>query len=61
MNRKFIKVRNETTSVKMQLDTSSDIVIINEKTEQQIAKLKLYKSNKVAYCVTGKKLYFFHK
>lgn len=49
----------ETTAVKMQLVTVSDISIINtEKNGGKIDKQYLFELNKVANGVTGKKLYF---
>ena len=44
--------------VKMQLDSGSDISIINTKTWKNIGKPTLLKSNKIARTVTGRKINF---
>lgn len=42
MNKNSIKLKIETTSVKMQLETYSDITIINGEARSQIAKPKTF-------------------
>ena len=56
--RKFVSVRINGTNVILQLDTGSDISIINEKTWKQIGSPPLKKSSRIARGVSGRKLNF---
>ena len=56
--RKYLYVKIQNKKVKMQLDTGSDISIINTQTWQNIGKPTLFKSNKIARTVTGRKINF---
>ena len=58
LNRKFVFVTIN-IKIKLQLDTGSDITIINEKTWRKMAKPSLLTTRKVACGVSGKKLNFF--
>lgn len=57
-NRKSLNLRIENTGVRMQLNTASDITIINEKIWEQIGKPTSCCPNKIAYGVIGRKLDF---
>ena len=52
----YVKIQNK--KVKMQLDSGSDISIINTQTWKNIGKPTLLKSNKIARTVTGRKINF---
>ena len=52
----YVKIKNK--KVKMQLDSGSDISIINTQTWKNIGKSTLFKSNKIARTVTDRKINF---
>ena len=56
--RKYLYVKIQNKKVKMQLDSGSDIFIINTQTWKNIGKPTLFKSNKIARTVTGRKINF---
>ena len=56
--RKFVQVKINGEMVRLQLDTGSDISIINEETWKRIGRPLLTKTNKVARGVSGKQLKF---
>ena len=53
------KICFDNIKIKLQLDTESDITIINEKTWKKLSKPSLLTSRKVARDVFGRKLNFF--
>ena len=53
--RKYLYVKIQNKKVKMQLDSGSDISIINTQTWENIGKPTLIKSNNIAKTVTGRK------
>ena len=55
---KFVYVKINNNKVKLQLDTGSDILIINEETWKKVGKFLLKKTDMVAHGVSGKKLNF---
>ena len=56
--RKYLNVKIQNKKVKMQLDSGSDISIINTQTWKNIGKPTLLKSNKITRTVTGRKINF---
>ena len=56
--RKYLYVKIQNKKVKMQLDSGSDISIINTQTRKNIGKPTLLKSNKIARTETGRKINF---
>ena len=56
--RKYFYVKIQNKKVKMQLDSGSDISIINTQTWKNIGKPTLFKSNKIVRTVTGRKINF---
>lgn len=56
--RKFVKVMMNKVEVKLQIDAVIDITIINEKTWKNIGEPTLTKNQKIAFGVSGRKLYF---
>ena len=56
--RKYLYVKIQNKKVKMQLDSGSDISIINIQTWKNIGKPTLLKFNKIARTVTGRKINF---
>ena len=56
--RKFVFLKINNVKIKLQLDTGSDITIINEETWRKAGKPSLVTSKKIAYGVSGKKLNF---
>ena len=56
--RKYLYVKIQNKKVKMQLDSGSDISIINTQTWKNIGKPTLLKPNKIARTVTGIKINF---
>lgn len=53
-----MNVEIENIRIKMQLDTGSDVAIVNEETWKYVSKPKLSKSIRVAHGTVGKRLYF---
>lgn len=53
-----MNVRIETTNIRMQSYTGSDITIINEKAWEQKSKSKSCSPNKLRYGVLGRQFYF---
>lgn len=56
--RKFVQVKINGKNVKLQLDTGSDISIINTATWIKIGRPLLKKTEKVARGISGRKLHF---
>lgn len=56
--RKYVTVRIRNREVNLQLDSGSDISIINFHTWKKIGKPTMIKTNKVARSVTGEKIHF---
>ena len=61
LKRKLVFVTINNIKIKLQLDTGSNITIINQKTSKKLGKLNLLTSRKVTHGVSGRKLNFFGK
>ena len=59
MKRKFVKVLMNNTLVKFQLDTGSDVTLIDEQTWKTIGRLTIRKMGKIAHGITENKIKIF--
>ena len=56
--KKFMKVQMSNKEIEFRLDTSSELILINEQSWKKIGRPTLLQMEKIPHCITGNKLKF---